>query len=172
MAAVGRGKQDERGSRNQGISLETQSLVENMMKQSGVNHKKAALIRDAIRTVGTLPMPKVYAPKASMRSFPETNRQRAMNGNNSDRGRRTSSTIESEVRGVCFTCRALILRNPGPSNLSSLCITKLPYCSLCHANRSDLCLAGFAESRSERGAFTEGYGQGPGEGKVRSAHAV
>mmetsp|Transcript_38395 Transcript_38395/g.98188 ORF Transcript_38395/g.98188 Transcript_38395/m.98188 type:complete len:209 (-) Transcript_38395:133-759(-) len=76
------------------ISKSTQDLVEKMMKESGVNHRKAELLKNAMQGMGSLPVPKAYQPQ---QTAPQPARTRALNPHNSDRGRKTAGTIGREV---------------------------------------------------------------------------
>ena len=65
--------------------------------QSGVNHKKAGIIRNTMNSTGSLPMAKTYVPA----TYSAPTRARPLNPMNSDRGRKTSASIATEVHGAC-----------------------------------------------------------------------
>ena len=72
-----------------------------MMKEAGLNHKKASALKQALNSTGYLPKPTAFAsvPSASSGKTCPANRTapRPLNPSNSGRGIRTKATIETQV---------------------------------------------------------------------------
>ena len=100
MAAFGRGSSGS-ASRGSGISSDTQKLLDSMMKEAGINHRKAQSIKQALNNTGSLPgslasstamasVGKQYSSSSNLGAH----RPGAINPRNSDRGRKSKAAIE------------------------------------------------------------------------------
>jgi hypothetical protein len=124
MAAFGRGSTGA-SSRGSAISSDTQKLLDSMMKDAGINGKKAQSIKQALNSTGSLPGSLASSSTMSVgkqyssSSMLSAHRPGVMNPRNSDRGRKTKAVIDQVLIPGHFCAAGILLPD---------CLPMVPIC--------------------------------------------